>query len=122
MNQGGRMRLRIVVSAVAGVGLMGLAASASAQESAVKGKVAYEAAMPKCKTCHSIGGVGNAKGPIEATGTKFTADEIKAWIRTPKEMTEKHQSTRKPAMPAYGPDKINDATLEALAAYLSSLK
>jgi mono/diheme cytochrome c family protein len=116
------MRLGIVVSAVAGVGLLGLAASASAQDAAVKGKVAYEAAMPKCKTCHSIGGVGNAKGPLEGTGTKFKPEEIKAWIRTPKEMTEKHKSDRKPAMPAYGPDKINDATLDALVAYLSSLK
>lgn len=116
------MRLGIVVSAVAGVGLMGLAASASAQDAVVKGKVAYEAAMPKCKTCHSIGGVGNAKGPLDGTGKKLTAEEIKAWIRTPKEMTEKTKATRKPAMPAYGPDKINDATLEAMTAYLSSLK
>jgi mono/diheme cytochrome c family protein len=116
------MRLSAVVSAVAGVGLLGLATAASAQEAAVKGKVAYEAAMPKCKTCHSIGGVGNAKGPLEGIGTKLKPEEIKAWIRTPKEMTEKAKATRKPAMPAYGPDKINDATLEALTAYLSSLK
>jgi mono/diheme cytochrome c family protein len=116
------MRLGSVVSAVAGVALLGLATAASAQDAVVKGKVAYEAAMPKCKTCHSIGGVGNAKGALEGTGTKWKAEEIKAWIRTPKEMTEKHKAARKPAMPAYGPDKINDAALEALTAYLSSLK
>jgi mono/diheme cytochrome c family protein len=116
------MRLRAVVSAVAVVGFLGLSAAVSAQDATAKGKMVYEAAMPKCKTCHSIGGVGNAKGPLEGTGAKYKPEEIKAWLRTPKEMTEKHNAARKPVMPAYPPDKINDAALDALVAYLSSLK
>ena len=95
---------------------------AVAAQDAAKGKQVYEAATPKCKVCHSVGGVGNPKGALDDVGGKLKADEIKAWLRTPKEMTEKAKATRKPVMPAYGPDKISDADLDALAAYLLSLK
>jgi mono/diheme cytochrome c family protein len=87
-----------------------------------KGKQVYDAAMPKCKTCHSIGGAGNTKGPLDGVGSKLKADEIDAWMRTPKEMTEKTKSTRKPLMPAYPKEKLSDADLEALTAYMLSLK
>jgi mono/diheme cytochrome c family protein len=110
----------LVALAVLALGTTGVVRAA---DSAVeKGKAVYESAMPKCKTCHSIGGVGNAKGALEGVGGKLKADEIKAWLRTPKEMTEKAKATRKPVMPTYGPDKISDADLDALAAYLLSLK
>jgi mono/diheme cytochrome c family protein len=103
--------------------VVGFAVAAAADDAAVeKGKKVYEAAMPKCKTCHSIGGVGNAKGALDGVGGKLKADEIKAWLRTPKEMTEKTKAVRKPVMPAYGPDKISDADLDALTAYMLSLK
>jgi mono/diheme cytochrome c family protein len=102
---------------------LGTTAAAYAADAAVeKGKAVYEAAMPKCKTCHSVGGVGNPKGVLEGTASKLKADEIKAWVRTPKEMTEKTKAARKPMMPTYGPDKISDADLDALTAYLLSLK
>lgn len=110
------MKLWLGVSAI----ILFAAATASAQ--ADKGKQVYEAAMPKCKVCHSIGGVGNAKGALDDVGSKLKAEEIKAWLRTPKEMTEKAKATRKPVMPAYPPDKLSDADLDALAAYLLSLK
>ncbi len=105
------------------LGVLGVAATAFAEDSAVeKGKKVFDAAMPKCKTCHSIGGVGNPKGALEEVASKLKADEIKAWVRTPKDMTEKAKATRKPAMPTYGADKISDPDLEALTAYLLSLK
>lgn len=99
-------------------------ASSQAQDAAKveKGKQVYDAAMPKCKTCHSIGGAGNVKGPLEGVGSKLKADEIKAWMRTPKEMTEKTKATRKPFMPAYAKEKMSDEDLEALTAYMLSLK
>jgi mono/diheme cytochrome c family protein len=109
--------------ALAAFALVTTAAAAHAADAAVeKGKAVYEAATPKCKTCHSVGGVGNPKGALEGTASKLKAEEIKAWLRTPKEMTEKTKATRKPMMPTYGPDKISDADLDALAAYLLSLK
>ena len=97
-----------------------LPGSSHAQDAA-KGKEVYANAAPKCKTCHSIAGVGNAKGSLDAVG-KLSAADIKAWIRTPKEMTAKAKAERKPPMPVYGPDKISDADLDALTAYLSTLK
>jgi mono/diheme cytochrome c family protein len=98
-----------------------LVGSAAAQDAA-KGKQVYEAAMPKCKTCHSVAGVGNPKGSLDDAGAKLKAEEIKAWLRTPKEMTEKAKATRKPAMPAYPKEKLSDADLDSLTAYLLSLK
>jgi mono/diheme cytochrome c family protein len=98
-----------------------LAATASAQDAA-KGKQVYESATPKCKVCHSVGGVGNPKGALDGAEVKLTADDIKAWVRTPKEMTEKTKAARKPVMPAYAKDKLSDEDLGALTAYLLSLK
>ena len=55
----------------AGVGLvLALGVSAGAQDAAMvaKGKEIYDAATPKCKVCHAIGGVGNAKGALDSVG------------------------------------------------------
>jgi mono/diheme cytochrome c family protein len=114
---------RVFFVAIAGL-VLGGAATAQAQDAAAieKGKKVYAEAMPKCKTCHSIAGEGNAKGPLDEVGSKLTAEEIKGWIRTPKEMTEKTKSTRKPPMMAYPKEKMSDADLEALTAYMLSLK
>lgn len=101
--------------------VLALVGSAAAQDAA-KGKQVYEAATPKCKTCHAIGGVGNPKGALDDVGSKLKADDIKAWLRTPKEMTEKAKATRKPVMPAYPKEKLSDGDLADLAAYLGSLK
>jgi mono/diheme cytochrome c family protein len=96
-------------------------ATARAQDAVAKGKQVYDAATPKCKVCHSVGGEGNAKGPLE-NSAKLSAADLKAWMRTPKEMSEKAKATRKPAMPAYPVAKLSDADLDALVAYIQSLK
>jgi mono/diheme cytochrome c family protein len=113
--------LAVAVMAVAG---LSLAASAIAQDAAKieKGKAVYAAASPKCKVCHAIGGEGNAKGALDAVGGTLKADDLKAWIRTPKDMATKAKAERKPPMPTYGADKISDADLDVLVAYLGSLK
>ena len=110
-------RLSIAGTLIAALAPPGVARAQDAE----KGKQVYAAAVPKCKVCHAIGGEGNAKGALDDVG-KMSAADIKAWIRTPKEMTAKAKAERKPPMPVYGPDKISDADLEALVAYLSSLK
>jgi cytochrome c553 len=99
---------------------LALAGTAHAQD-AEKGKQVYANASPKCKMCHSIGGEGNAKGSLDDVG-KLSAADIKAWIRTPKEMSAKAKAERKPPMPVYGKNKIPDADLDSLAAYLAGLK
>ena len=76
--------------------------------------------IPKCKVCHSIGGKGKANNSIG--GSTLKADDIKAWLRTPKESAEKAKAARRPPMPAYPKEKLSDADLDALAAYLLTLK
>ena len=112
---------RLLVVAIA-AGALCIAGSASAQDAAAKGKGVYDAATPKCKTCHSIAGVGNPKGSLDDVGAKLKAEDIKTWLRTPKEAAAKAKAERKPPMPAYAKEKISDEDLDALAAYLLSLK
>jgi mono/diheme cytochrome c family protein len=84
-----------------------------------KGAEVY--AAQKCTMCHSIAGKGNKMNPLDGIGSKLKADEIKAWIVTPKEMTEKTKSTKKPPMPAKY-DKLPAADIDAMVAYMASLK
>jgi mono/diheme cytochrome c family protein len=94
--------------------------AAAGQDDAVKkGEQVYTA--QKCQTCHSIAGKGAKANPLDGVGKKLSADEIRAWIVTPTEMTKKSGSTKKPPMPAkYG--KLPAADIDALVAYLASLK
>jgi mono/diheme cytochrome c family protein len=97
----------------------GLLAGAPAfAQDAAKGVKVFQA--QKCSLCHSVGGVGNKKGPLDGVGTKLTADEVRAWIITPKEMTAKTKATRKPDMKAY--PNLPKEELEALVAYVMNLK
>ena len=55
--------MRSVAFVVAPFVALALSGPALAQDAKVeKGKAVYESAMPKCKTCHAIGGVGNREG------------------------------------------------------------
>lgn len=77
-------------------------------------------ATQKCSLCHSLGGRGNAKGPLDEVGSKLTTDEIRKWIVTPAEMTAKSSSKRKPAMRAY--PNLPKAELDALVAHMAAQK
>lgn len=102
---------------VFGVALVvGLATVASAQDKAKGEKVFTD---QKCTLCHSIGGHGNAKGPLDDVGSKLSADEIRQWITDAKTMTAKSKATRKPEMKQY---TLPKGDVDALVAYLSSLK
>jgi mono/diheme cytochrome c family protein len=108
---------------IAGVSfILGTASSAAAagQDDAVKkGEQVY--AAQKCSTCHSIAGKGSKRSPLDGVGKKLSADDIRAWIVTPKEMTTKTKSTVKPVMPEKY-SKLPAAELDALVAYMQSLK
>jgi mono/diheme cytochrome c family protein len=113
------VKLRFVF-ALAAAALLTCAATASAQDKATidKGMKVYADASPKCSVCHSIAGVGKAASPLDAVGSTLTAAEIKTWLTDPKGAAAK---AKKPAtMPAY--TKLAPADLDALVAYLSSLK
>jgi mono/diheme cytochrome c family protein len=104
---------------IAAVAMFGFVASAHAQDKAAidKGMKVYETATPKCSVCHSIAGKGNAKSPLDGVGSKLTADEIRMWITDPKGMAAKAKAPT--TMPV---SKLEKADVDALVAYLSSLK
>ena len=97
---------------------MSAAVAAGAQD-VKKGEQVYTA--QKCATCHSIAGKGSKKNPLDGVGAKLSADDIRAWIVHPKEMTAKSKSTKKPPMPAKY-SSLPAADLDALVAYMASLK
>ncbi len=112
------MKLRILATGILAGAALTVAGPAAAQDAAEKGALVYTA--QKCNICHSIAGKGNAKGSLDGVGTKLTADEIRAWIVTPKEMTAKTKAARTPAMKAY--PALPKVDLDALVAYMQSLK
>jgi mono/diheme cytochrome c family protein len=76
------------------------------------GKEVY--AAQKCALCHSISGIGGKKHALDGVGSRLKPEDIKKWIRTPKEM--KADTTMKPY-----PD-LPDRDLNDLTAYLMTIK
>jgi mono/diheme cytochrome c family protein len=93
---------------------------ASAQDPAAKGAALY--ASNKCGACHTAPGIkgGNAKGPLDGVGSKFTAAELHQWLDDPAAMSAKIKATRKPPMKSY--KSMSQADKDALVAWMSSLK
>ena len=108
-----RFKRVLGVAAVAAL----IAAPALAQD-VEKGKAVYEA--QKCSLCHSVGGRGNAKGPLDKVGAKYSAADLKQWIVDAKTMAEKTKATRKPPMKDFS--ALPAADVDALVAYLRTLK
>jgi mono/diheme cytochrome c family protein len=108
-NRGGfmlRTAIYVAILSVAG------AASAAAQ-----GEKLF--VDQKCTLCHSIGGKGNVKGPLDGVASKLKAEEIREWLVDAKGMTAKTKATRKPEMKAYTLPKED---VDALVAYMVTLK
>ena len=110
---------RLTTMMIAAAALM-LSTAAFAQDKAVIDKGVKVYADQKCAMCHSIEGKGAAKGALDGVGSKLTAEQIRAWIVTPKEMTVKMKATRVPAMKAY--PTLPKEDLDAVVAYMLSLK
>jgi mono/diheme cytochrome c family protein len=101
----------LAILSVAGV------ASAAAQDAKAQGEKVF--ADQKCTLCHSIGGKGNSKGPMDEALSKLSAAEIRAWITDANGMTAKTKATRKPAMKQFTLPKED---VDALVAYLTAMK
>ena len=100
------------------LGVVAFAAAASAQDAKIaKGIQVY--ADQKCAMCHSIGDKGNKKGPLDDVASKYSTEELRAWIVDAKGMTAKTKAPRKPLMNNYALPKEE---LDALVAYMASLK
>jgi len=104
-------RFLLVAMAILAVGV----AAAALAGDAGAGKAVYESAKPACKGCHT-----DVKNPLTRAGAENTAEELAAWVRTPKEMMSRKGKSG--TMPSYPLAKISDADLENLVAYMATLK
>jgi mono/diheme cytochrome c family protein len=112
--EGGLMPRLLALVVIAGLGAV---ASASAEDAAAHGEKVF--AAQKCSLCHSIGGKGNPKGPLDEAVAKLSAAEIRAWITDAKGMTAKTNAARKPAMKEFTLPKED---VDGLVAYLMATK
>ena len=76
------------------------------------GRLVYDSS--RCYMCHAIDGKGNKKTPLDGVGTKLTADQIRKWIVSPKQM--------KPDTMMRSFSGLSKEDLDALVTYLSGLK
>jgi mono/diheme cytochrome c family protein len=106
-----------IVAVVCGVVLVA-AGNAAAQGAVERGQKVY--AAEKCSVCHSIGGTGNKRGPLDEVGSKLSGDELRQWMVNAAEMTAKTKATRKPVMKSYAHLPKDD--VDALVAYMQTLK
>jgi mono/diheme cytochrome c family protein len=89
------------------------------------GKEVYE--LYECYNCHKIGGKGSVKkrGPmLDNIGNLATVDQIKKKVYDPKFMMAEgfEKEYKKGTMPKNYPELITEGELDALAAYLVTLK
>ena len=103
--------LRAALALVAAAGL----ATRAVGGDAAAGRAVFDGARPACASCHR-----DSLNPLARTGAQNSEDELRQWVRNPSEMIEK--KSKKGRMPAYGPEKISDADLDDLVAYLATLK
>jgi mono/diheme cytochrome c family protein len=101
------------------VGALGLSMAAPAAAQDLKAKGVQIFADQKCALCHSVGGKGNAKGPMDDVGSRLSPADIRAWIVDAKAMTAKSGAARKPEMKQF---TLAVEDVDALVAYLTTLK
>lgn len=77
-----------------------------------RGKEVYR--QQRCRVCHSVEGDGNRRWPLDGVGSRLDDDALRKWIVAPQEM---QPGVRKRAY-----DRLLPADLEALIAYLKTLK
>ena len=77
-------------------------------------------AAQKCSLCHAVAGKGNPKGALDDVGKRLSADDIRMWLTSPKDMSAKHKAERKPPMKSFA--TLPQQDLDALVAYLVTLK
>jgi mono/diheme cytochrome c family protein len=113
------MTKRILPMVAVALGVVVAPSPAAAGQDAKRGQEVY--AAQKCQGCHNIAGKGYKENTLDGVGKKLSADDIKAWIMTPKAMATKTGAKGKPPM-ADRYAKLPAADIDALVAYLQTLK
>lgn len=117
--------MKAIVGILAGIVVVsGLTVSVGARAEAVQDAAKIEAGKKvfdaqKCSMCHMVAGKGAKLSVLDGVGTRLKAEEIKMWITEPATMEAKLATKPKIKMKPY---KLDPADLDALVAYLGSLK
>lgn len=111
----------LLMAALTATLVVGTPRLARAQDAEVVKKGTQVYAAQKCSMCHNIAGKGGKQSPLDGVGKKLSADDIRQWILEPVAMAKKANSTKKPPMPKKY-DKLPAADVDALVAYMQSLK
>ena len=113
-----RAPLAFVILAALGATLAGQNADTRGDRGQVRhGKTIY--AREGCAKCHYLAGKGgNVQHPLDGVGTKFTAEQIRNILASPRTVFPAHIPAE--GMPSYG--KLARADFGDLVAYVCSLK
>jgi mono/diheme cytochrome c family protein len=78
----------------------------------------------KCTQCHKVGGVGGKlASELDGVGKKLKEEEIRQWLTNPGPLEAKITPKPKVTMSGYlKTHKLSDADVDALVAYMASLK
>lgn len=76
-----------------------------------RGKLVYQ--EQRCSACHSIGGAGNRRNPLDGVGSRLDRDMLRRWIVDPRSIDPKVWK------PPY--NDLSSADLDALVEYLCTL-
>ena len=117
--------MKRVVAAVIGVAfLAGASVFAQDAKKVSDGKKLWDA--KECAKCHTIAGKGerlSKYSPLDDVAARVSEADIRGWMKDPKKMEEKLDHTPKTKMSSkMAQMKLTDADIDALTAYLLTLK
>lgn len=110
-----RGALVLVLAWFAAVSLLLGAASV---RGAATGEEVY--AAQKCASCHSVGGAGNQKYPLDGVGARLSEADIREWLVNPDAQQAKKGTRPLMRMPSY--KALPPEDVDALVGYLKTLK
>jgi mono/diheme cytochrome c family protein len=73
-----------------------------------------------CAGCHAIAGEGNPRNPLDGVGARLSPEELLHWTIAAPEVADR--MPRRTAMMKQGYAELDEADLEALVAYLRTLR
>jgi mono/diheme cytochrome c family protein len=114
------LRARRVLAIVSMAGLIAgtTVAGVARAGGAATGEEVY--AAQKCSVCHSVGGKGNKKYPLDGAGARLSDADIREWLVNPDAQQAKKAGRPLMRMPSYRSLPAED--VDALVAYVKSLK
>jgi mono/diheme cytochrome c family protein len=112
---------RFVIIVVGCVFLGAAFVSAQDAKKVEAGKQVYSA--KECAKCHMIAGKGNKIGKLDGVAAKVSADDMRKWLTNPAQMEAKLDHKPKVKMSSkLDQMKLKDTEIDALIAYLQTLK